>query len=149
MNWQLFRNALANHPDHHERPQAVARIDRAVAEVRSGLEELARLGHLFHLVGGPAGVGVEWPRLVYHLEKAPRGFFCLCEEDFGFLGGYEGGWHDTLDEAKHSAGMDRQFRGRGGIIPKRGLPAAAVAREPTRLDRLRLEGLLNGQGEID
>lgn len=149
VNWQLFRNALVNTPDFHERPQLVARVDRAVREVKAGLEELASLGHTFHLAAGPAANAPEWPRLVYHLEKAPRGFLCLCQEDFGFLGGYDGGWHDTLEQAKYSAGMDRQFRGRGGVLPKRGLPAEAPQREPTRLDRLRLEGLLNAQGEID
>lgn len=123
MDWLLFRAALVNLPEYHEQPQLVRRLDIALAELRSGLEYLASRGHVFHLAEGPGpSDSAKWPRLVFHLEKAPRGFSCLCEQDFDLLGGHAGGWHDTLDEAKHSAGMDKQFQ-RGGIFPRSGLPA--------------------------
>src|SRR5215469_9195641 len=137
MNWRLLRNALVN--QYHEQPQMVARIDRGLALVQEGLADLAALGHQFHLSRGPGPLPQEWPKLVFHLEKAPRGYFCLCHEDFQILGGTEGGWHDTLDEAKHSAGMDKQFT-RGGVFPKSGLPAVVVG-EASPLDKLRAQGL--------
>ena len=116
MNWPLLRNSLAN--QYHEQPQVVAKIDHALSSVRSGLEQLAALGHLMHLCEGAAPVAKEWPRMVYSLSH-PRGYLCLCEQDFVLLGP---GWFNTLDEAKHADGMGAQFR-RGGIFPKAGLPA--------------------------
>lgn len=138
MNWQLFRNALVNHPRHHERPQQTALIDHALGQVRSGLEQLGGMGHHFHLVEGAHAHYMEWPRLVFHIEKAPLGFFCLCEQDFYTLGGHDGGWFNTLDEAKHAQGMDKQFT-RGGVFPKSGLPAVQIE-DLSPLDRERLNG---------
>ncbi len=139
MNYQLLRNALVNHPRHHERPQQTALIDHALAQVRSGLEQLSAMGHHFHLVEGATGTVAEWPRTVFHLEKAPLGFLCLCEQDFeDVLGGEASGWFNTLDEAKHASGMDKQFT-RGGVFPTAGLPTVQVE-DLSPLDRERREG---------
>lgn len=139
MNWTLLRNQLVNLPQHHERPQSAAMIDHALAQVQSGLEQLARLGHPFHLeIGIDASQG-SWPRTVYHLQKAPRGFLCLCEQDLeDVLGGEAAGWFSTLEEAKHAGGMERQFT-RGGVFPAAGLPAVQEE-DLSPLDRERLAG---------
>lgn len=135
MNWLRFRNALLN--QYHEQPQISARIRLAVDELQRGLDELARLGHQFHLADGAGTSGADFPRLVFHLAAAPRGHLVFCVEDITFLGE---GWFDTLDEAKHADGMGHQFR-RGGIFPKRGLPATvADAGGQTRLDKERNNG---------
>lgn len=138
MNWQAFRNDLVNDPSHHERPQHTALIDRSFALVREGLQQLASLGHQFHLAEGPAPEKPRWPRMVYSLDH-PRGFFCLCQQDFEFLGE---GWYDTLDEVKLAAAIKEQYKGRGGELPKSGLPATIVDdSQLTYLDRQRKAGL--------
>ena len=148
LQWKLLHDHLVNQPQHYERPQQTARIARALALVQEGLEELSRLGHHFELLGTDVPRD-SWPRLVFHLQKAPRGFFCLSEFDFEHaLGGTEAGWHDTLDEAKHSAGMDKQFT-RGGVFPKRGLPALGAPEDLTPLEQLRRRGLLDSNGNRD
>lgn len=129
MNWPRLRTVLVN--TYHEQPQQVARIDSALRQAQEGLQTLASLGHQFHLAAGSEPPGDEWPRLVFHLEAAPRGFLCLCRQDRELLGE---GWFDTLDEAKHAKGMDQQFR-RGGIFPKRGLPALPQDYKPSRIDQ--------------
>lgn len=134
MNWRLLRNQLVN--CYHERPQSVAVIDHALAQVQEGLRLLDQMGHQFHLASGPQPPARAWPRLVFHLDH-PKGFLCLCEEDFEFLGS---GWFDTLDEAKHADGMGHQFK-RGGVFPKKGLPVLLEEPELTRLDKERRNGL--------
>lgn len=134
MNWPRFRNALTT--QYHEQPQHTRRIELAVESLRHGLEELARLGHVFHLAEGPAPAAVDFPRLMFHLTAAPRGHLVLCREDAEFLGP---GWFDTLDEAKHADGMGQQFK-RGGIFPKRNVPAVINGAGQTQLDKDRDHG---------
>lgn len=130
MNWQHLRNQLVN--CYHEKPQNVALVDHALGQVQEGLRLLGQMGHQFHLASGPAPPAKVWPRLVYSL-ACPEGFYCLCQEDFEFLGE---GWFDTLDEAKHADGVGHQYR-RGGVFPKKGLPAIPLDFKPSRLDRER------------
>lgn len=130
MDWPAFRASLF--AEYHEEPQKTAKIDHALRLCREGLELLASLGHQAHLRLGPAPPA-GWPRKMFHLKAAPRGHQVFCQEDIELLGE---GWFPTLDEAKHAAGMERQFR-RGGILPKRGLPAPSLASVPTKLDQER------------
>lgn len=131
MDWRRLRNDLVN--QYHERPQAVAQIDHALALVQEGLRQLGQLGHQMHVAqGAQPAIPAPWPRIMYNLHAAPKGFLVLCQQDRDLLGD---GWFDTLDEAKHADGMGFQYR-RGGIIPKRGVPAVHVVSEPTRLDVL-------------
>lgn len=128
MDWVTLRAEL--HSAYHEQPQKTARIDRALELIREGIGELCSLGHVCHLAEGeapPRG----FPRMMFHLQAAPRGHPVYCQEDIELLGE---GWFPTLDEAKHSAGMEHQYR-RGGIIPRRALPAITLDSGPTRLDR--------------
>lgn len=143
MNWQAFRNKLVN--QYHEQPQATARIDRALGLLREGLAELGSLGHIHHLAPGPEPQRSEWPKLLYNLEKAPRGYLCLCQEDRKLLGP---GWFETLDEAKHADGMGEQFHGRGGIIPTSGLPSVPEGSELSELDKRRRSGLVGPDGYL-
>ncbi|HKU52945.1 MAG TPA: hypothetical protein VJQ25_10790, partial [Nitrospira sp.] len=76
-------------------------------------------------------------KLLFHFEKAPQGFLCLCEEDREFLGE---GWFDTLADAQHAEGMGHQFR-RGGVFPTKGLPAIMDDDNLTPIDRRRRMGL--------
>jgi hypothetical protein len=136
MNWPLFRNRLVNR--YHEQPQVVMRIDHALGLVRDGLRELGTMGLVYHLESGPAPADsplhAPFPRHVYHLESAPRGYEVRCQSDLELLGE---GWFDTLDEAKHADGMGEQFK-RGGVFPKSGLPAVIIDDDQrTRLDRER------------
>lgn len=139
MNWKRLRDRLVN--QYRDQPQITASIDLAIAETRSGLDGLARLGHRFHLVEGPPPADLpahsDFPRLVYHLLAAPSGYLVRCQQDLELLGE---GWFDTLDEAKHADGMGEQFK-RGGIFPKSGLPALVPESEPTELDLRRKRGL--------
>ncbi len=124
MNWRRLRNALVN--EHHEEPQTIAMIDHALRLTEEGLSLLSRLGHHMHLAAGTEPESRGYPKLMFHMEAAPRGHLVFCQEDIDWLGE---GWFETLDEAKHAAGMGQQFR-RGGIFPKRGLPA--IVRESSR-----------------
>lgn len=139
MNWKRLRDRIVN--QYSDRPQITAQVDLAIAETKSGLAGLARLGHQFHLVEGPAApehpLHADFPRLVYHLLAAPSGYLVRCQPDLDLLGE---GWFDTLDEAKHADGMGEQFK-RGGIFPKSGLPALVPDSELTELDRRRRNGL--------
>src|ERR1700733_2534163 len=134
MNWPLLRNRLVNR--HHEEPQKTAQIDHAISLLREAHGLLAQMGHFIYLTEGPAIAPPEWPKLVFHAQKAPRGFLALCPEDFELLGD---GWYDTLDEAKHAQGMEVQQR-RGGIFPRSGLPALVAGSEQTELDKERDHG---------
>lgn len=129
MNWTLLRNDLVN--QHTHEPQAQAMIDHALQHVQSGLQQLAQLGHLYHLASGQAPPAAEWPRRVYSVDR-PEGFLCLCAEDFKLLGP---GWFDTLAQAQHADGMGEQFK-RGGVFPKKGLPLVVQPEERSRLDQL-------------
>lgn len=131
MDWSLFRAVLIGRPEHHERPQEVATIDHGISLVKEGLALLAKTGHLFHLSEGPLSASSTWPRTYFHLKAAPRGHLVFCPEDLSYLGE---GWFLTLDEAKHADGMGQQFR-RGGIFPKRALPALISDYIPTPLDK--------------
>lgn len=126
---------MVNDPSHHERPQDTAQIDRALTLAREGVDALGALGHLAHLALGPEPERPEWPKVVFSLDH-PRGFLCFCEQDFRFLGD---GWHETLDEVKHEAAVREQYRGRGGQLPKSGLPLVVAELSP--LDKLRKQGL--------
>lgn len=123
MNWRRLRNELVNL--HHEEPQAVAMIDHAVRLLEEGVTLLGRFGHHLHLVSGTEPERRDYPKLMFHLEAAPKGHLVFCQEDVDWLGE---GWFETLDEAKHASGMGQQFR-RGGIFPKRGLPALVTSTE--------------------
>lgn len=149
MNWTRLRNSLVN--QYHEKPQVVASIDLGLRQVREGLELLARLGHLFYLAPGSVSesnlLALEFPRLVYHLDSAPRGYLVRCQSDLELLGE---GWFDTLDEAKHADGMGEQFK-RGGVFPKSGLPAIAQddSSSLSPLDQLRAFGLIDSKGNLN
>lgn len=135
MNWLRFRNLLVN--QHSDLPQNIKRVEYAVGMLEEGLRLLAGMGHLFHLAEGQGSGTPDFPRLMYHLEAAPRGHLVLCEEDRTLLGE---GWFDTLADAKHADGMGEQFK-RGGIFPKKGLPAIIPESvEMTRLDKERRDG---------
>jgi hypothetical protein len=134
MNWTLFRAALVN--EHSSSQQDVATIDHALRLVQDGLLLLARFGHVYHLAEG-RGETTEWPRMLFHSVKAPRGHLTLCDEDFELMGGHEGGWFNTLAEAQHAEAFGFQYR-RGGIIPKRGLPVIVNGEALTPLDRKRM-----------
>ncbi|HKU51985.1 MAG TPA: hypothetical protein VJQ25_05930 [Nitrospira sp.] len=135
MDWQHLLDTLTN--ECHDRPQNLFRARKAVQSIRDGIEELGRLGYHFHLASGSQTPPKKYPKLLFHFEKAPQGFLCLCEEDREFLGE---GWFDTKEAAAHAEGMGHQFR-RGGVFPTRGLPTIIENDNLTPLDRRRLEGL--------
>ena len=134
--------------NYHEQPQKVAQVDHWLTHIREGIEGLQRLGHVFHLAPGSEPGRKEWPRMVYHAEKARLGFYCLCQQDFEILGGNEAGWFDTLDEAKHELAVQEQWK-RGGVFPKYGLPVVEPEEDGlTPLERKRRRGLLDANGHL-
>ncbi len=135
MDWKHLRETLLN--DNHDRPQNVARIEMDLAKVQEGIEDLARLGYIYHLAVGSQPPVKKYPKMFFHFEKAPDGFLCLCEEDREILGD---GWFETKSAAEHAEGMGHQFR-RGGVFPTKGLPVVVEDENLTPLDRRRKAGL--------
>lgn len=114
-DWPIFRDRLV--AQHHASPQQAARARHALALVREGLDALAGLGHLFHLAEGSAPPVSLWPHLVYDVNGHIREVHH--PSDLRDLGP---GWFTSLDEARHDAGLNAQFAGRGGV-QRGGLPA--------------------------
>ena len=135
MDWKTFSAKIKS--DHSGQMQHEWAIDRAMAELQSGLNALTRLGHPFHLEPGPPPVDKPWPRMFYH-EDCHGGLLVHGPEYLVDLGP---GWCDTLAEARQQAGLDTQFMGRGGVH-RGGLPATQMngkttqARPMTRDERI-------------
>lgn len=115
MDWRHLHCQLV--ASHSHSPQEAKRIELAVQATEQALGELARLGHLYHLVPGPAPEPARWPMQVYHSDGRVREVFH--PNDLLELGE---GWYPTLEEARYRAGMSTQFMGRGGV-KLRNLPA--------------------------
>lgn len=105
--------------------QVLATIQQCLDEIERNLDRLSALGHPLHLEHGPVpNVELErWPRWVFFSDGRSRQVFH--PQDLLELGS---GWYDTLEEAKHRAGVEAQWAGRGGV-GKSGLPMALRARK--------------------
>lgn len=64
-NWSSIKEYLALH--HAADPQKAYMAQAALAAVKAGLAELAKLGHNFDMIEADAKAGfVEWPKMFYH-----------------------------------------------------------------------------------
>lgn len=112
MNWR--ERIVADWPDdlqkNHRAKTALAELDRV-------LSELAGLGHPLHVEDGyvpPPPPG--WPKARFHLHAGAR--IVRSQVELEELGE---GWYATMEEARHAAGMAKQYQ-RGGIWNPRALP---------------------------
>lgn len=112
MDWKA--QAIASFQDNL---QKLHRVKLAIAGLEESLAVLAALGFPLHIEEGPPPVEpVEYPKVVFHLRQGTR--TVNCEADLKELGD---DWYNTLEEAKHAAGVTKQFQ-RGGVFTKN-LPA--------------------------
>lgn len=119
--WLLFHNRLV--AKHHASQQDAARCRHALSLVKEGLDLLCGLGHIYHLEEGPQPEVSLYPHLVFDVNGHVREVFH--PSDLAELGP---GWFDSLEAARHDAGLNAQYTGRGGL-PRGGLPA--VVQPPT------------------
>lgn len=122
MNWR--DRILADWPND---PQRAYKAQAALRSAEDALQTLASLGHPLHIREGSAPALVaEWPRMVFHLRAGERTVNCQAElEELG------PDWFPTMEEARHSAGLIKQYQ-RGGIFDKN-LPANPPSPEERRL----------------
>lgn len=123
MNWRDFTTAL--HSAHFGRPQELAKIDRAIKQIKEGLEVLASLGHPFYPAKGTGEASSEWPRVMFSIQQAPNGRVIDGPWEYSQLGP---GWYDTLEEAQMADGSAQSFTGRGGA-QRSGLPVIVIPEE--------------------
>lgn len=112
MNWR--EKIIVDYPNdlqkHHKARTALADLDRV-------LLELAGLGHPLHVEEGyvpppPAG----WPKAVFNLHAGAR----IVRDQFE-LEELGEDWFPTMEEARHDAGLRKQYQ-RGGIFDPRRMP---------------------------
>lgn len=98
-------------------PQRAYICKAALLELDKAIAALAAHGFPLHVVEGPPAVALqEWPKMVFHIRCGERTVQSQYELDE--LGD---DWYPSMDEARHAAGMTKQFQ-RGGIFDK-ALPA--------------------------
>lgn len=130
MNWKEFNRVLL--APHSGKPQEVTQLTQALREIEGALSTLARFGHLFHLEQGPGAESPQWPRTMFHVDKAPNGLLVADEDQFDLLGP---DWYDSLEEAAHAAGYDAQMSGRGGR-PRRARAMSILIPPLTEVQRI-------------
>ena len=130
MKWKEFNRVLL--APHSGRPQEVTRLTQALRELEGALSTLAQFGHLFHLEPGQGPEPAQWPRTMFHVDKAPNGLLVSDEDQFDLLGT---DWFDSLEEAAHAAGYDAQMSGRGGR-PRRARAVSVLIPPLTETQRI-------------
>lgn len=91
--------------------QKAHRCRQALLDLERSLLELSGLGHPLHVEEGyrpPPPPG--WPKAMFHLLAGSR--VAYCQADLDELGP---DWYPTMDEARHAAGLIKQYQ-RGGIF---------------------------------
>jgi putative ubiquitin-RnfH superfamily antitoxin RatB of RatAB toxin-antitoxin module len=112
MNWR--QRILVDWPNH---PQNAMKARMALQQIEEGLAQLTALGHPLHIEEGyQPPPRPEYPKVKFHLLQGQRVVHNVGDEDE--LGE---DWYNTMDEAKHAAGMTKQMQ-RGGIF-SRALPS--------------------------
>lgn len=112
MNWR--EKIITAWPDDLQKAHR-ARV--ALADLDRILGELTALGHPLHVEEGyvpPPPPG--WPKAVFHLHAGAR--IVRDEHELEELGE---DWYPTMEEARHAAGLRKQYQ-RGGIFNPRSMP---------------------------
>lgn len=112
MNWR--EKIICDWPDNLQKAH---RCKAALADLDRILGELAGLGHPLHVEEGytpPPPPG--WPRAMFHLRAGSR--IVRDQQELEELGE---DWYPTMEEARHAAGLAKQYQ-RGGIFNPRSLP---------------------------
>lgn len=112
MNWR--DRILADWPND---PQRAAKAQGALRDLEAAIAALASMGHALHVEEGHQPLPTpSFPRKVFHIRAGEREV--RCQADLDELGP---DWHNTMEEARHDAGLIKQYQ-RGGIFD-RNLPA--------------------------
>jgi hypothetical protein len=96
----LIDSVMDQHEPHSQRAAAVG---SALASVFTALEDLAKYGHIFHLVEGTSDQPQEWPKMVYRDGQDSNGNPIVVqkvvndEEELKAIGD---GWRDAPMERK-------------------------------------------------
>lgn len=128
MDWAGLRRQLIG--EHSGDQRDVAYLQIALADAERALDQLARMGHQFHLEPGPGSPLAEWPRMMFHVTSAPNGRLIRSVYEQWDLGD---GWCDSLEEAQIRDGEAQQFRGRAGVN-RRALPVVRPELNPEPRD---------------
>lgn len=116
MDFSGFRRQII--ASHSGRPQEVQVLEYAIRELENSMNQLAKLGHVFHLEPGNGSRYPSWPRRLFHVSAAPNGRMVRSEFELWDLGE---GWFDSLEEAQHAEGVAASWRGKAGVN-RRALP---------------------------
>lgn len=112
MNWR--EKIITAWPDDLQKAHR-ARV--ALSDLDRILGELAAMGHPLHIEEGyvpPPPPG--WPKAVFHLHAGAR----IVRDQFE-LEELGEDWFPTMEEARHAAGLRKQYQ-RGGIFDPRSMP---------------------------
>lgn len=114
--------------------QKAHRCRTALQDLERCLLELAGLGHPLHIEEGyrsPPPPG--WPKAMFHLTEPAK--VIHCQGDLDELGD---GWYPTMEQARHEAGLTKQYQ-RGGIF-NRALPQM-LTQTPQEIKRAQDEAI--------